>query len=72
MRAIHKYRGSKKPEHHRRVAQSYGYRISIADMPHLVNLCARAGIFFDHLQYTAPVMESKSSNTAFVDEIKIA
>ena len=72
MRAIQKYKGSKNPEHQRRIAQSFGYRISIADMPHLVNLCAKAGILFDHLQYTAPVMESKSSNTAFVDEIKIA
>ena len=54
MRAIHKYkeaanRGNKEAQ--RRIAQSYGYRMSIADCPHVVNLCARAGIIFDFLEY---------------------
>jgi len=47
MRAIHKYkeaanRGNKEAQ--RRIAQSMGYRISLWDMPHMVNLLTRAGI----------------------------
>ena len=54
MRAIHKYKhtankGNKEAQ--RRIAQSYGYRTSIADCPKLVNLCAKAGILFDLLEY---------------------
>lgn len=45
MRAIHKYRYSKHPEAKRRIAQSMGYRISIWDMPHMIALLQRAGIF---------------------------
>ena len=54
MRAIHKYKEAAKrgnPEAQRRIAQSYGYRMSIADCPKLVNLCAKAGILFDFLEY---------------------
>ena len=45
MRAIHKYKNSKHPEAQRRIAQSMGYRISIWDMPHMIALLQRAGIF---------------------------
>lgn len=45
MRALQKYKFSKNPEHKRRIAQSFGYRISIHDMPHMIALCQRAGIF---------------------------
>ena len=48
MKAIHKYKGSNKPEHRRRIAQSFGYQISIWDMPHMIALMDRAGI---HLEY---------------------
>jgi len=44
MKAIHKYKNSKHPEAQRRIAQSYGYRMSIWDMPHMVALLQRAGI----------------------------
>jgi hypothetical protein len=44
MRAIHKYKNNKHPEAQRRIAQSYGYRMSIWDMPHMVALLQRAGI----------------------------
>ena len=44
MKAIHKYKGSNKPEHRRRIAQSFGYQMTIWDMPHMIALCKRAGI----------------------------
>lgn len=44
MRAIHKYKHSKHPEAKRRIAQSMGYRISIWDMPHMVELLKRSDI----------------------------
>jgi len=44
MRAIHKYKNNKHPEAQRRIAQSYGYRMSIWDMPHMIALLQRAGI----------------------------
>ena len=45
MKATQKYKGSKNPEHMRRVAQSLGYKFSIWDMPHMLALLQRAGIF---------------------------
>ena len=45
MKATQKYKGSKKPEHMRRVAQSLGYKFSIWDMPHMLALLQRASIF---------------------------
>jgi len=48
MRAIHKYKGSNNKEHQRRIAQSYGYQMTIWDMPHMIALMERAGI---HLEY---------------------
>ena len=47
MRAIHKYkeaahRGNKEAQ--RRIAQSMGYRVSLWDMPHMVELLKRAGM----------------------------
>ncbi len=44
MRAIHKYNKNSK-EGARRIAQSFGYKMSIHDMPHMIALCQRAGIF---------------------------
>lgn len=48
MRAIHKYKNSKHPEAQRRIAQSMGYRFSIWDMPHMVELLRRADIHLDN------------------------
>jgi uncharacterized protein YmfQ (DUF2313 family) len=48
MKAIHKYKHSNNREHQRRIAQSFGYQISIWDMPHMIALMDRAGI---HLEY---------------------
>ena len=50
MRAKHKY-NPKTREGARRIAQSYGYRMSIYDMPQMINLMARAGIYLDGLDY---------------------
>ena len=47
MKAIHKYKHSNNREHRRRIAQSFGYKISIWDMPHMVALMDRAGIQLD-------------------------
>jgi hypothetical protein len=44
MRAIHKYKNSKHKEAQRRIAQSFGYRISIMDSPEWIALLQRAGI----------------------------
>ena len=51
MKAKHKY-NSKTPEGARRIAQSYGYRVSIYDMPQMINLMARAGIYLADVDYT--------------------
>jgi len=45
MKALQKYKFSQNKEHKRRIAQSFGYQISIHDMPHMIALCQRAGIF---------------------------
>lgn len=50
MRAKHKY-NLNSIEGQRRIAQSNGYRISIWDMPHLIQLMARAGILLDGVEY---------------------
>jgi hypothetical protein len=47
MKAIHKYKHSNKLEHKRRIAQSFGYRFTIWDMPHMMALMERAGIYLD-------------------------
>jgi len=47
MRAIHKYNPSNQ-EGARRIAQSMGYRFSIWDMPHMVELLRRADIHLDN------------------------
>jgi len=44
MRAIHKYKNSKNKEAQRRIAQSFGYRVSIWDSPKLIALLQRADI----------------------------
>lgn len=44
MRAIHKYNKNSR-EGARRIAQSLGYKFTIWDMPHMVALLQRAGIF---------------------------
>jgi len=51
MRAKHKYNPRSK-EGARRIAQSYGYRVSIYDMPQMINLMARAGIYLADVDYT--------------------
>lgn len=50
MRAKHKYNLNSR-EAQRRIAQSNGYRISIWDMPHLIQLMARADILLDGVEY---------------------
>jgi len=50
MRAKHKY-NPKTREGARRIAQSMGYKISIYDMPDMINLLARAGIYLDGIDY---------------------
>ena len=50
MRAKHKYNINSR-EGQRRIAQSQGYRISIWDMPHLIELMARASILLDGVEY---------------------
>ena len=47
MRAIHKYKGSNNKEHQRRIAQSFGYKMTIWDMPHMIALMAKAGIMLE-------------------------
>lgn len=47
MRAIHKYKNNMNKEHMRRVAQSFGYKMSIWDMPHLIELMEKANIMLD-------------------------
>ena len=74
MRAIHKYkeaanRGNKEAQ--RRIAQSLGYRISIADCPHVVNLCARAGIMFDNLEYQVRDNDQEVKDYDYVPETEI-
>ena len=44
MRAIHKYNKNSK-EGARRIAQSMGYKFSIWDMPHMIALMQKGGIF---------------------------
>ena len=62
MKAKHKYNLNSR-EGQRRIAQSHGYRISIWDMPHLISLCARAGIKFDGIEYTQPKKELDNNTT---------
>lgn len=59
MRAKHKY-NPKTREGARRIAQSYGYRMSIYDDPKMIILLARAGIYLADVDY--------SKNT-FVDNL---
>ena len=46
MRAIHKYNLNTR-EGARRIAQSMGYRVSISDMPQMIELLKRADIHLD-------------------------
>jgi len=64
MRAIHKYKTAARRgdrEAQRRIAQSYGYKTTIHDMPHMIALMKRAGI---------ELLESETtpSTTEFVDD----
>jgi hypothetical protein len=49
MKAINKYKNSKHPEAQRRIAQSYGYRFSIHNMPQIIALLERAGIYMEEV-----------------------
>lgn len=60
MRAYHKYklaadRGDKEAQ--RRIAQSYGYKMSIYDMPDMIKLLYRAGIEIDNVDYSKQNIE---------------
>ena len=59
MRAKHKY-NPKTKEGARRIAQSYGYKFSIYDMPDMIRLLYRAGIELEGIDYT-------ESSTKIVD-----
>lgn len=52
MKAKHKYNRNIR-EGARRIAQSYGYKTSIYDMPHMIQLMARAGIYLQDVDYEA-------------------
>ena len=58
MRAKHKY-NPKTPEGARRIAQSYGYKFSIYDMPKMIDLLARAGIYLDGIDYDTDFVEEE-------------
>jgi hypothetical protein len=60
MRAIHKYKGSNKMEHKRRIAQSYGYKHSIFENPKMLMLLQRGGIEFDSVDYDYSELEEVS------------
>ena len=62
MKAKHKY-NTKTQEGARRLAQSMGYKFSIYDMPHIISLCARAGIKFDGVEYTEPKQHLDNNTT---------
>ena len=69
MRAIHKYKGSNKIEHKRRIAQSYGYKHSIMENPKMLLLLQRGGIEFDSVDYDyqpTVVQEQFDVNKSFV------
>jgi len=60
VRAYHKYklaadRGDKEAQ--RRIAQSYGYKMSIYDMPDMIKLLYRAGIEIDNVDYSKQKIE---------------
>ena len=65
MRAIHKYKTAARRgdrEAQRRIAQSYGYKTTIHDMPHMIALMKRAGIELDGYE------PESTSTTEFVDD----
>ena len=67
MRAIHKYRGSNKIEHKRRIAQSYGYKHSIFENPKMLMLLQRGGIEFDSVDYDYSEIEEVSAKQSLPD-----
>lgn len=62
MKAKHKY-NTNTQEGARRLAQSIGYKFSIYDMPHMISLCAKAGIKFDGVEYTEPKQQLDNNTT---------
>ena len=67
MRAIHKYQGSNKMEHKRRIAQSYGYKHSIMENPKMLLLLQRGGIEFDSVDYDYSEVEDVSAKQSLPD-----
>ena len=67
MRAIHKYQGSNKMEHKRRIAQSYGYKHSIMENPRMLLLLQRGGIEFDSVDYDYSEVEEVSAKQSLPD-----
>tara|TARA_R110000822_G_scaffold93754_4_gene215531 strand:- start:643 stop:864 length:222 start_codon:yes stop_codon:yes gene_type:complete len=67
MRAIHKYQGSNKIEHKRRIAQSYGYKHSIMENPRMLLLLQRGGIEFDSVDYDYQATEDVSAKQPLPD-----
>jgi len=63
MKAIHKY-NPRTREGARRIAQSYGYKTTIYDMPKLIALLARAGI---EIQGVTLEQDTIVNNTEFTD-----
>jgi hypothetical protein len=62
MKAIQKYKGSRNPEHIRRIAQSQGWKSSIYDNPGMIKLLKRAGIEIKPLFEHEPTGGLRSSN----------
>ena len=62
MKAKHKYNLNSR-EGQRRIAQSHGYRFSIWDMPHMIELMAKAGILLDDVEYTDPKQQLDNNTT---------
>ena len=66
MKAIHKYKEAAKrgnKEAQRRIAQSMGYRISIWDMPHMVALLHKAGIFMNETENVLDYKDAPDTKT---------
>lgn len=67
-KAYNKYRVAAKNgdrEAQRRILQSHGYKLSIMDMPHYINLFARAGIMIEGVEYE---QQPQEQHTNFVED----
>ena len=70
MKAIHKYNPRTK-EGARRIAQSYGYKTTIYDMPKLIALLSRAGIEIQGVTLEQDTIDVPQPDNNLVDTIKL-